>query len=131
MRNNQMIGAVIFAIACTLAWKGFPIEAAVLLFIPIMAGTTAVFFVRNMVVAHCQCSQKLGDSITVTIIESLVSADEGTRLPSTVAAGNCRQFLGDLYGTPQFKAASEVVKALGPVPCYPACAWLSRQHQTR
>jgi hypothetical protein len=94
-----------------------------------LIGVHAVFDIRNRILEHLGCSTSAAASMTVGIIEMLVSsADENkAAMPAFNTVGKNGRDIRQLYEDKTFKAMCAVVRAIGPVPCYPACLLLQGQ----
>lgn len=131
MKPYEILYGLMFVLVGTLSYKGYPLAGMLVVAAVFAAGTAAVFTVRWMVTQHCDCSNELSKTAALAIIEALLGSDQrGNALPSFVSVGKGGgQYLGDLYRNPTFKFVCQVIRLVGPIPCYPAYTWLARQNR--
>jgi hypothetical protein len=129
MKPYEVLYGLMFVLVGMLSVKGYPLAGMLVVAAVFLAGTAAVLTLRWMVTQHCDCSKELSNSAALAIIEALLGPDQrGNALPSFVSVGKGGgQYLGDLYRNPLFQFVCQVIRVLGPVPCYPAYSWLARR----
>jgi len=90
---------------------------------PFLIAAQVVFGIRRQIMEHLGCSNAAAGSMTVGIVEMLVSKSDTNEasLPAFVTVGKNGRDLRELYQDPGFKTMCAVVRFIGPVPCYPAC----------
>jgi hypothetical protein len=117
-------------IACiALACLVFPWVGSVPAVLVFLVGTHAVFDIRKRIVEHLGCSNTAAASMAIGIVDMLVSnADENqASMPAFITIGKNGRDIRELYQDQGFKSMCAIVRAIGPVPCYPACLLLQGQ----
>ena len=129
MKPYHYVYGTLLAIGAFLAYTVHPWAIAVPFVAIFAVGAHAVFAIKSQVVDHLQCSPDMSKRVALGIIEALLSPDaRGTSLPSFISAGRGSHDLRDLYGKPGFQSLCNLVRSVGPVPCYPAYAYLAREN---